>query len=101
MNTSEIAAHQHTGLSVGLDNGYVTEVFRGGAAAFGTSSVNGSTTDSNFAGQGRYQTGEAGAHLHSVDLPSYSGDTGSEGVSGTDLNRPAFVGVTFIIKSGL
>jgi microcystin-dependent protein len=29
------------------------------------------------------------------------GDTNPAGVSGTNLNRPAFVGVTFIIKSGL
>ena len=101
VNTSEIAAHQHLGLYVGADNSYATEVLRGGAVAFGGSSVNGSTTDTGFAGQGRYQTGEGGAHSHSVDLPIYSGNTGSEGVSGTDLNRPAFVGVTFIIKSGL
>ena len=54
-------------------------------------------------GQNRidFPTMATDSHSHSVDLPSYSGDTGSEGVSGTDLNRPAFVGVTFIIKSGL
>ena len=35
-------------------------------------------------------------HIHTI-----SGETDLEGVSGTGLNRPAFVGIQFLIKSGL
>lgn len=78
-----------------------------------------------LAGGSPQQLTSAESHSHTIDVPSFSGtsgstdpgdtnsrtpgatgatdpgDTNSAGVSGTNKNRPAFVGVNFIIKSGL
>ena len=68
----------------------------------GTSSVDpgdtnstdpGNTNGTNLGSSGSASLGNSG----SADL----GSTGGSGVAGAGLNRPAFVGVNFIIKSGL
>jgi hypothetical protein len=41
-------------------------------------------------------TPNGGGHSHSI-----TGSVNNDGVSGTGLNRPAFVGIQFLIKSGL
>tara|TARA_R110001606_G_scaffold101624_10_gene223102 strand:- start:4291 stop:5241 length:951 start_codon:yes stop_codon:yes gene_type:complete len=99
VSTSDTGAHRHLGLYVGADNGYATEVFRGGAAAFGTSSVNGSTTDSGHAGQGRHRTGSAGDHQHTLDVPNFTGSTGSIGSGSAFGIEQAALRVNYFIKT--
>ena len=66
-----------------------------GSTSPGTTSSTdpGNTNGTNLGSSGSTDPGDT----NSTNL----GSTGSSGVAGTGLNRPAFVGVNFIIKSGL
>jgi microcystin-dependent protein len=75
-------SHSHTDTSKVTEN--ILEASSGGVSENVAGNIDVSATTSSD------------THSHSV-----SGTTASAGVSGTGLNRPAFVGVQFLIKSGL
>jgi microcystin-dependent protein len=56
---------------------------------------------SNNTGSGALRaTGMGGAHTHSVDIPNFTGNTTTVGVSGVDKNLPPYVIVTKIVRLG-
>ena len=83
VSTSNTGAHQHTGLYVGQTNGYATEVFRGNPSSYGSNDQPGTTESSSFAGQGRHRTGSAGDHQHTLNVPNFTGNTGTKTGLGT------------------
>ena len=116
--TSNKGTHTHVGLTdaFGVFLGQTDNISLGGSTKGITESGYNNTVTAQASGS---------AHSHSFNMPNFTGtsgskdpgdtnsttpgvtgnrdpgDTNSAGVSGTNLNRPAFVGVNFIIKSGL
>ncbi len=81
-------AHQHNSYIRQNSNDYHPIVTTGTRARPSGPSAYIDTTLPTPAGQG--------THIH-----SFTGSVAGDGVSGTGLNRPAFVGIQFLIKSGL
>jgi len=102
INTSQMPAHTHT---ANHDHGNVVTT-SAGTHSHPIPSVVGVGSGTNpaglgtfsIAGQRDYSTDPAGDHAHSVDLPEWSGNTGSSGGNASHDNMPPFSVVNFIIR---
>jgi microcystin-dependent protein len=103
-NTSiESADHSHVLRGVGestsgggFGEGNVADISNGGfAPAFNTGGVSAFHTHS-YSGT---TSGISANHQHTVNVPGFSGSSGSAGVSGTNANLPPYKAVNFLIKA--